>query len=78
MPLQDKMGCFACDGCILCTKSCCSDCVVEIGEAGDLVYCECVGHVCGPGPDETEPEPEEPSEDDSYVPGDYDPPEEGP
>ena len=51
MPSSKPDGCFACDGCARCTKDCCEACVVEIGEAGDLVYCNCDGHVCGPAPD---------------------------
>ncbi len=72
MTVPDKLICAACDGCPTCAVSdCCVDCTYEPAtERVDAVFiCECEGHACGPGPDEIE----EPEEDDSYVPGDYDP-----
>lgn len=48
--VQRKVSCFACEGCALCTGDCCSDCVNEVCEAGDLFYCEC-SHACGPSVD---------------------------
>lgn len=51
--VQQVPSCFACDGCKVCedVRDCCSDCVNEVGEAGDLFYCECEGHACGPSVD---------------------------